>query len=351
MSPGLAFGEAASRQTAKTGVGAVPIPTAQPIPAGSTTWIADDVVFVLAQSAIPDVVAAGAGANTAIPHVKAGEADALAGKTGCVEDDPEEPSSAAETAPSPGQSPATIAGSGAADPRVVPASVRSRTGRCRTSFPGPHHTTVAPLPRRRRPTRHRRSGAKRHLRRCCGWPLPQRRFGGRHAAKPPARGGQSRPGAGRRTRSGRHRTPSRLGVRRRPAGSARAAVGPAVAARAGRSLGERQGCPCRAGCRQWAADRAGAAFRYTTACGERAGCERQGRASAACLGSVGRRARRQGAKRCRATATSVRPRRRNPASRSISRPLLCRPIQIRMPLARRRPRRLGCPISLPRRPQ
>ena len=56
LPPGLAFGEAASRQTAKTGVGAVPIPTAQPIPAGSTTWIADDVVFVLAQSAIPDVV-------------------------------------------------------------------------------------------------------------------------------------------------------------------------------------------------------------------------------------------------------------------------------------------------------
>ncbi len=90
------------------GAGAVPIPTAQPIPAGSTTRIADDVVLVLAQSAIPDVVTAAAEANKAITRAKAGEADALAATTGCVEDDLEEPSSAAETAPSPGLSPATI---------------------------------------------------------------------------------------------------------------------------------------------------------------------------------------------------------------------------------------------------
>ncbi len=56
-------------------------------------------------------------------------------------------------------------------------------------------------------------------------------------------------------------------------------------------------------------------------------------------------------KRCRATATSARPRRRNPARRRISRPPLSLPIQVRMRLARPRPRRLGCPISLPRRPQ
>src|SRR5829696_7383442 len=106
--PALASGEAASRQTAKTGAGAVPIPTAQPIPAGSTTRIADDVVLVLAQSATPDVVAAAAGVSTAITRANAGEADELAAATGSVEDDPEEPSRAAETAPSPGQSPATI---------------------------------------------------------------------------------------------------------------------------------------------------------------------------------------------------------------------------------------------------
>jgi flagellar hook-length control protein FliK len=108
LPPGLAFGEAASRQTAKTGVGAVPIPTAQPIPAGSTTRIADDAVLVLAQSAIPDVVTAAARANTAMTPAKAGETDELAGKTGCVEDAPEEPSTEAETAASPGQSPAAI---------------------------------------------------------------------------------------------------------------------------------------------------------------------------------------------------------------------------------------------------
>ena len=108
LPPALAFGEAVSRQAAKAGACAVPIPSAQPIPAGATTRIADDVVLVLAQSALPDVVTAAAAANAAITSVKSGEADALAGKMGRVEDDPEEPPSAVETASSSGQSLAAI---------------------------------------------------------------------------------------------------------------------------------------------------------------------------------------------------------------------------------------------------
>jgi flagellar hook-length control protein FliK len=114
LPPALASVEATSRQAVKTGVGAVPIPTSQPTPAASMTRIADDAVLVLAQSAIPDVVTAAAGANIAITRAKAGEPDALAGTTGRVEDDPEEPSREAETAPSPDQSPVTIGQSPAA---------------------------------------------------------------------------------------------------------------------------------------------------------------------------------------------------------------------------------------------
>jgi flagellar hook-length control protein FliK len=144
--PTLASREAASRQTAKAGAGAVASPTAQPTPAGSTTRIADDVVLVLAQSAIPDVVAAAAGANTAIASAKAGEAGELAGKTGCVEDDPEEPSSAAETAPSPGPSlPAVVA---PAPPIPVSSPPESAAGRVAAEppslGPGPITPPAAP---------------------------------------------------------------------------------------------------------------------------------------------------------------------------------------------------------------
>ncbi len=143
--PALASGEA-SRQTAKTGAGAVPVPAAQPIPAGSTTRIADDAVLVLAQSAIPDGVAAGAGTNTAITRARAGEADELAGKTSCVEDNPEEPSSAAETAPSPGQSTATIVAP--APPIPVSSSPESGVGRVAAEplslGPGPITPPAAP---------------------------------------------------------------------------------------------------------------------------------------------------------------------------------------------------------------
>ena len=161
--PALASGEAASRQTAKTGAGAVPIPTAQPIPAGSTTRLADDVVLVLAQSAIPDVVAAAAGANTAIPRAKAGEADALAGTTGSVEDDPEEPSSAAETAPSPGQSPATIV----APAPPIPVSSPRESGAGRVAAEPPS-LAPGPITPPAAPAAAADPGTNRHPRRCCG---------------------------------------------------------------------------------------------------------------------------------------------------------------------------------------
>ena len=61
LPPALASDEAVTRQAAKAGACAVPIPSAQPIPAGATTRIADDVVLVLAQSALPDVMTAAGG--------------------------------------------------------------------------------------------------------------------------------------------------------------------------------------------------------------------------------------------------------------------------------------------------
>ena len=89
---------------------------------------------------------AAAAANAAITRVKAGEADALAGKTGCVEDDPAEPPSAVETAPSPGQSLAAIV---APAPPIL-ASSRPKSGAGRVAAeplslgPGPITPPAAP---------------------------------------------------------------------------------------------------------------------------------------------------------------------------------------------------------------